>query len=173
MKNSTQAPDKRKRRYRPLGLTIAIISTALMYGFYPLAPLLLVFWLQIQGHSGIGVDLIPDTGGRILIGLGVLNLIASVAAWKGRPSGVRLILIVLVWLTTGLQIARSFISATSFQPTGGTFSPTLPALLCQVPLLLIVPLYVTWYLNRAPARQFYRPTTQIMAEQRLDSQARS
>jgi hypothetical protein len=32
-----------------------------------------------------------------------------------------------------------------------------PVALCQAPLLILVPLYITWYLNRAPARAFYGP----------------
>jgi len=28
-------------------------------------------------------------------------------------------------------------------------------LLCQLPLMVLVPLYVVWYLNRAPARAFF------------------
>jgi hypothetical protein len=149
-------------RYRPLGLTIAILATALGYGIVPLLPIMLVIWTQLTGRS-IGADLVNSPGNWIGMALGVLTLIVSVLAWIGRPYGVRLALLVLVWITTAFTLFR-LLQSLGAPPDmlgevgeiGGSLSGAGTALLCQGPILIFVPLYVTWYLNRAPARAFYR-----------------
>lgn len=146
------------RRYRPLGLMIAIAATAVGYGLLPMFPLLLMLWTRATQRLA-GIDFIGGSVGWLGVGLGALTLIASVAAWIGRPRGVRLFLIGMVWLQVIFNVAR-LIASLSSPPTltevGGTFAPAATGLICQAPLLTLVPLYVTWYLNRAPARQFYR-----------------
>lgn len=146
------------RRYRPLGLMIAIAATAVGYGLLPMFPLLLMLWTRATQRLA-GIDFIGGSVGWLGVGLGVVTLIASVAAWVGRPRGVRLFLIGMVWIQVIFTVAR-LIASLSSPPTltevGGTFAPTATGLICQAPLLTLVPLYVTWYLNRAPARQFYR-----------------
>ncbi len=146
------------RRYRPLGLMIAIAATAVGYGLLPMFPLLLTLWTRATQRLA-GIDFIGGSVGWLGVGLGVVTLIASVAAWVGRPRGVRLFLIGMVWIQVIFNVAR-LIASLSSPPTltevGGTFAPAATGLICQAPLLTLVPLYVTWYLNRAPARQFYR-----------------
>ncbi|PJF36639.1 MAG: hypothetical protein CUN49_04390 [Candidatus Thermofonsia Clade 1 bacterium] len=149
---------QQQRRYRPLGLMIAIAATAVGYGLLPMFPLLLVAWSNLTQRL-VGIDFIGGTLGWLAVGLGALTLVASVGAWIGRPRGVRLFLLGMVWLQTFFGAARwiaSLSGAPSLPEVSGTFSNAAPWLLCQVPLLTLVPLYVTWYLNRAPARQFYR-----------------
>ncbi|MFN7209642.1 MAG: hypothetical protein ACK4P1_04510 [Aggregatilineales bacterium] len=146
------------RRYRPLGLMIAIAATAVGYGLLPMFPLLLMLWTRATQRLA-GIDFIGGGVGWLGVGLGALTLIASVSAWVGRPRGVRLFLIGMVWIQVIFNVAR-LIASLSSPPTltevGGTFAPAAAGLICQAPLLTLVPLYVTWYLNRAPARQFYR-----------------
>ena len=150
------------RRFRPLGLSIAILSAAGLYGLYPMVPLLLLLLTQLRGHN-IGSEVI-DGIGWVNIGLGAATLVASVAAWIGRPPQTRRTLLALVWFATVLrliQAAQSFnqqVPLTSSQVGGNLSSILLPVSLCQIPLLILIPLYMTWYMNRAPARAFYKPS---------------
>jgi hypothetical protein len=149
---STAQPEK---RYRPLGLSVAIVATAVLYGIGPLMPILLLLWVNTEGHS-MGAQLI-DSLAWINVGLSLLILVASVLAWIGRPYWARWLLIGLVLLATALriyQVAQSM-SAGPGEVGGNLSALTQPLALCQLPLLILVPLYIAWYMNRAPARAFY------------------
>ncbi len=155
--SATHTPDQ--PRYRPLGLTIAILATALGYGVLPLLPLMLVVWTAITRRQ-IGTELINTPLNWIMMGLGAITLIACIFAWIGRPQGARLALLGCVWLTTAVwafRVLQSAFSAPELFGVGGSL--TSAGVVCQVPLLILIPVYVTWYLNRAPARQFYRRRT--------------
>jgi hypothetical protein len=146
-----------KRRYRPLGLMIAIGATAVGYGLLPMLPLLLMAWSSLTQRL-VGIDFMGGSVGWLAVTLGAITLVACIAAWIGRPRGVRLFLIGMVWVQALFSAARlisSLGSTPSLPEVSGSFSGAAPMLLCQVPLLTLIPLYVTWYLNRAPARQFY------------------
>lgn len=147
------------KRYRPLGLTIAIVSIAIGYGIIPMLPILLILWSQITRRN-VGVDFVGGPTGWFDVGLGALTLLGCLFAWVGRPYGVRRALLALVWMRTLLIAVRIVEAVTApavvIGEVGGTFSGAT-GLLCQLPLILFIPLYATWYLNRAPARQFYAP----------------
>lgn len=151
--SSTTAP-----RLRPLGLTLAILATALGYGLVPMLPVLLVIWTQLTGRE-IGLEMANTALNWLGVMLGVAVIIACMLAWLGRPRGVRRALLILVWLSTALTVYRLVAVLTSspsmIGEVGGSLSGGATALLCEGPILLFVPLYVTWYLNRAPARAFY------------------
>jgi hypothetical protein len=154
-----QASEQTQARFRPLGLSIAILATALLYGIWPTLPVLLMFWLNAQGRL-IGAEIV-NTLGWVNAGLGLLTLIASVMAWIGRPRWSRWALIALVLLATVFrlyQVAQTLISHPTFigEVSGSLSGFAQPLAVCQLPLLVIVPLYITWYMNRAPARAFYR-----------------
>jgi hypothetical protein len=163
MKNKSKQPTEAvsadsSERYRPLGLTAAILSTAIGYGLLPLTSLLLVAWSALS-RRGIGVELANTPRTYVDVSLGVIVLMACVMAWIGRPRGVRMALLVLVWLSTLLQIYYAVGSplapaTASDELIGGNFDVSR-VLICQMPFLLAIATYVTWYLNRAPARQFY------------------
>ncbi len=146
------------KRYRPFGLTIAVLATALGYGVLPLLPLGLMAWSRVTQRN-LGVDFVGGAPGWIAVILGLLTLVVSFLAWLGRPYRVRAALILLVWLTTALwifRIVQSFTVKPDFLgEVGGSLSSPTAGLVCQLPLLIFIPLYVTWYLNRAPARAFY------------------
>jgi len=158
-----------ERRYRPLGLSIAILMTVVVYGLYPLIWLWPSIWSAIRSQTtGRYVDPMFDfvggTWGQLSIFTGVCILIAAVFAWRGRTRGARFGFLGFVWLATAFQLLRTL---QGIQPTGvplangeafvgGNIEGVLASvLLCQLPFILFLPLYVTWYLNRAPARRFY------------------
>jgi hypothetical protein len=149
---------KPEPRYRPLGMIIAILATAFLYGIIPLVPVGMAGLISLEGHNLSGADL-PFSG--LDIAAGILILVICVMAWIGRPRWIRWVLIICVWLATAYDIER-FVQA--LQPgslnqglSGGSLTElTQSALPCVIILLLGVPLYITWYMNRAPARAFYR-----------------
>jgi hypothetical protein len=149
------------RRFRPLGLSIAILSTAGLYGLWPMVPLLLWLLTRLRGHE-IGSELL-DNSAWFNVVLGAATLIACVMAWVGRPPQTRRTLLALVWFATIVRLVQSAqalsersLPITSAQVGGSLSSVLQPITLCQIPLLILVPLYITWYLNRAPARAFYK-----------------
>jgi hypothetical protein len=156
------------RRFRPLGLSLAIIGTALLYGVVPLLWALPSFtlWLRsMQTGRNSALDGIAGAAfqggeiGTLTVILGVAILIATPFAWIGRPPRTRWLLIGLVWISTLLQLARIW-GALSLNTgdgfAGGSLDQAIASVLtCQLPLIIVMPLYVTWYLNRAPARKFY------------------
>ena len=153
-KNNT----KPERRYRPLGMIIAILATAVIYGLFPLIPVALTLIVRLEGHNMSGADL-PFNNLDIVSGIAILFI--CVLAWIGRTPWIRWVLILSVWLATAYQIER-FLQLMQPQGigqglTGGTFAElSQSALPCVTIFLLLVPLYITWYMNRAPARAFYR-----------------
>jgi hypothetical protein len=154
-----QSPAPGSRRYRPLGLSVAILSAALLYGVLPLLPVLLMVWLNAQGRL-IGAEIVSWLG-WLNAGLGFLTLLASVIAWLGRPSWSRWALIALVLVATALRLIQEaqvlLTRSTGVGDVGGSLSELgRPLALCQIPLLVLVPLYIAWYMNRAPARAFYQ-----------------
>ncbi len=151
------------RRHRPLGLSLAILSTGILYGMMPLLPVVFVLILRGSGHD-LGADVVSPTT-WITAGLAVLVLIVAVVAWLSHSPRSRWLLLGVVWIATAfylIQIVQSLTpSPQSGTPeVGGSLSgANTSVLLCQVPLLILVPLYITWYLNRAPARAFYQSQT--------------
>ena len=123
-----------KRRFRPLGLSLAILAVFLTLGFFPLIPALFVVLLKAEGHT---ID--PGESAFWLPSLvGIVVLVLSVFAWIGRPPRARslfLIASVLAMLVT---------------------------LYALIPIRLLVLLYTLWYLNRAPARTYFaRPANAV------------
>src|SRR5689334_6654456 len=148
---------KPERRYRPLGMIIAILATAVIYGLFPLVPVVMAGVVTLEGHNMAGADLPYNT---LDIAASIVILLICVLAWIGRTPWIRWILILSVWLATAYQFEKFYQSA---QPqgiqglNGDTFTDISQSVLpCIIIFLVLVPLYITWYMNRAPARAFYR-----------------
>lgn len=147
-------------RYRPLGISVALLATTLFYGLYPLVFAYPALWSAVTGRGELfGFEFMGGNWGLVGLGLAVPILVATVFAWRGRPSGVRLLYIGLVWAAAAAQLARQ-IPALNPPSPNAPFSGSnieLPAsfYVCLTIFNFLIPLYVTWYLNRAPARAFY------------------
>lgn len=158
-------PKKRRlprsqRVYRPLGLSIAIVSTGLIYGLLPLVTIYFkwrIGAIQDKGliESGIDITTWDWLGGAF----GLVMLALCVPAWLGRPARIRWVFVgalLVVVAIHALRIVQVWTEDVDPIFGGQPEQAVHDFLLCQVPVLVMVPLYVVWYLNRAPARAFYR-----------------
>lgn len=148
------------RVFRPLGLTLAIASTAVIYG---LLPMLRVYFLWRINRSaddalmlgGVDVTTWDWLGGA----LGAVMLALCVWVWIGRPYGIQFVFVGLLLVLTAVHLYRIVeVWQTDIDPlSGGPSQQRAQDLFtCEFPALVVVPLYVVWYLNRAPARAFFR-----------------
>ena len=154
---------------RPLGLSIAIIVSFMLFSMLPLAQVAFVLLLQ---HQFAAIDFMTQggaVGGELQIGTinlvapaisGFIFLVVSVLAWRGKPRGIRLIFAVAVILITLMVIGLTALSLGT-PPTleqgldsGADLGNTL--LRTRAVVSILVALYVIWYVNRGPARAFYR-----------------
>ena len=160
MKQARQSKEVREPRKRPLGLLIAVIATALVYGVGPLIyPILFIAFVVRKGGPPSGVDSSNLAVVQSVV-VGVVVLLLCLSAWMGRPRWGRLALIGVVWAVTIFQLVSvigslSARAAPDNQVGGDLLALVKPAQYCELILLVLIPLYITWYLNRAPARAFY------------------
>ncbi len=160
MKRSGKPKNVTDRRYRPLGLTIALLATVGLYGLWPMLPTLLLLWVDARGHQNVGGEII-NTLGWVNTAFGFITVVACVMAWVGRPRWSRWLVIALVLVATVFRLVQTVQSLTTSSCGIGQVCGSLQALerpygLCQGLMLILVPLYIVWYMNRAPARAFYR-----------------
>jgi hypothetical protein len=161
---------------RPFGLNLAILTVALVFGVMPLLRIGLEVWLytHFQNFSwtvGTGDEAIdPIMAGIDFdfnyvsgIGQGLLSaaiLIFCVMAWRGRPRWARYALLWSVLLIDAIYVLGVILSLTMPpDPSAGMTSADGFANSLQVgffALLALTTTYLVWYLNREPARAFYR-----------------
>lgn len=159
-----------KRPHRPLGLSLAIITSVMLFSILPLVQIGIILMLRqqfravefLESGGAIGGDLMGIADSRLLlqVGLGVLFFLLSIAAWRGRPSAVRGLMVAAVLLMTALTIGLDL--STIFQQqdlsqgidSSAALGDTL--LWARIITSALVALYVVWYINRGPARAFYR-----------------
>jgi hypothetical protein len=175
---SFQQPDNRPPR--TFGLIVAIVTSAIMFSFIPLIQVGMV--MAIQARVGAVVATIPAPSGddgtmeafasganfqgaepaRLAVQtiLALTFLVIAALAWRGRMPRIRLIFSVSIVLystltiSLALQAALSPVDISQGIDSGTEIGHTL-ALLQAVTTALIM-LYVLWYVNRAPARAFFR-----------------
>src|SRR5258706_11656597 len=138
---------------RPPGFRIAILTTGLLYGIGPLVPLVLT--LLVNARGGPVTAELPNFIGWLNVLTGIVTLAVCGLAWRGRPRWSRWALIGIVWIASIVQ----FIAFLRPPDGAGESSVTIysgSVFVCQLMLYLLVPIYLTWYLNRAPARAFYQ-----------------
>jgi cytochrome bd-type quinol oxidase subunit 2 len=162
---------------RPLGVSLAIAASVLLYFVAPLLQVGMI--LLVESHfermqpviEFEGDEFEAITGGdfrgeitddrlilQIVLGVAFLGLAAI--AWRGKPSYIRFVFIGAVLFLTALTIGLSILpgaEASDADISGGSLDALAASLDCiQIGVSLLIPLYVIWYLNRGPARAFYR-----------------
>jgi hypothetical protein len=152
---------------RPLGVTIAIILSVCLFSLFPIAQLGLVVLVQHQVNSDLG-----GTGGITMLGvdetmllvqmfLRVAFLVVAFFAWRGRPPVMRFVFMAFILILTVLTIAANLLPSLTTQTCTQLPCDSSAEYLREIARLtllptILVPLYVVWYLNRGPARAFYR-----------------
>ncbi len=143
------------QRFRPIGLSLAIVGSLLVFGFFPLIPALFVVLLALQGHhlSPEGLEFwAPAVMGILAIGVCAI-------AWRGRVRWGRIAFLVCTLLALAVNLYATF-KPTELRFTSGMGGGSLDGLfrglvLCLVPIRLLTALYCLWFVSRAPARAFY------------------
>lgn len=166
---------------RPFGLSLAIIASVMLFTILPLMQVSMVLIVQYRLQSSEPMlQIEPDSEGvaPIAMGgnftgvdesalflqtlLGLMFLLIAVFTWVGRPRSIRFVFMVAVVGLTLLTLIVSVVpllTQTNFQngiDSGADLSRSL--LTSRILLSILIPLYVTWYINRAPARAFFRGT---------------
>jgi hypothetical protein len=148
-----------ERVRRPLGVTFAVLATALWFGIFPLIKLYFLIRLgNVVEDNGMSSGVEITTWNYIETSLGLVILALCVLAWLGRPSWIRYGLVAAIAVPTLITLYQIFhtLSEAVDPIFGGPEEEAWRRVLgCQVPGLLIIPLYVAWYLNRAPSRAFF------------------
>jgi hypothetical protein len=170
---------RERRPGRPLGLSLAIIASALLFAVLPL--LQVGFALSFQARfsalgdtefnfpgedptepfaSGVSMDGVDTVALLVQGGVSLLFLGVCVLAWIGRPGWIRFVLLAAVLILALLSLVV-LIAQLNMPPSledGLTSADDLGRNLrwTEIAFTILIPLYVAWYLNRAPSRAFYR-----------------
>jgi hypothetical protein len=114
------------------------------------------------GPAASGGDLLGvPTGSLLLQGtLALVFLVIGVFAWRGRPARIRFVMMgaVIIYTLIGVVgLVLQMTAAPSLEQGISSIDSVWSALYLREFLgQLLVTLYVLWYLNRAPARAFFR-----------------
>jgi hypothetical protein len=162
---------------RTLGVSLAILASVMLFSVFPLlqlAMLLIINFrfrnvdLPVPGQEGtvapiaVGGDFTGVANEVVVIQavIGVVYLVIAFFAWRGRPRWIRFAMLAAVVAMTLVTVAFS-ISPLFTQPdlsqgidSGEALRRTL--LSSQLVISILVALYVVWYMNRGPARAYYR-----------------
>lgn len=175
----TPAADTQPRPGRPLGLSLAILLCVMLYSVLPFALLGLDFMIQSRFQqfddmtipmpdgeelraiaAGSDAELVNTRRLVIEAGLGLGFLVIAVFAWRGRPRWMRLLLMAFVLFFAAFNAYAIFMALTRIPSLdeGITSADGLvnSFLIGRLVITVLIPVYVVWYLNRAPARAFYR-----------------
>lgn len=176
---SAHETDKPAKPGRPFGLSLAIILSVGLYVVLPVFQLVVQVGLQeriSQIDSPIEVDGRELTAGAIggsftLVSAAELVvqtvaagafLAVAIFAWRGRPRGIRIGFTVMVLMYAGVTAfvtARTLLARSDLSQGISSADELVRQALCGVLVTtIVIPLYVVWYINRAPARAFYRGT---------------
>jgi hypothetical protein len=158
---------------RPFGVSLAIFVSVCLFTILPLMQVGMI--LLVRQHflnlnfedSGLqtiamGGDFLGVPEGSIIVQsvLSLAFLVVAALAWRGKPSSMRFIMVGAVILLTVIQlisVVASQLSAPNFQAGSSSLDGLMNSIgTGQFILQLLVLLYVAWYMNRGPARAFYR-----------------
>ena len=152
---------------RPFGVTLAIGVSVLFFSIIPLMTVGMRFALEtyiLDSTSDDGVvvgtdspDPLTDTDTLIQLGISVGFLGIAFFSWRGRPRWMRFALMISVVVIAAVLLVQAFNNFQGSALEGGSVDSLIHFLRQgQILFLILIPLYVVWYLNRAPARAFYR-----------------
>ncbi|MEQ8674219.1 MAG: hypothetical protein RLP44_17690 [Aggregatilineales bacterium] len=164
---------------RPFGVTLAIIASVLVFSFIPIGQLAMFVTVReflgdqsdaftipygdeevAVGDSGGSLEDVFDNTQIILqLGMSLGFLVIAFFAWRGKPAFMRYVFMGTVLLLTVINLGLIIVPLLDSTPqsSGGSLDGLFASLQCgQLTLIILVPIYVVWYLNRGPARAFFR-----------------
>ncbi|MBZ0298270.1 MAG: hypothetical protein K8J31_00930 [Anaerolineae bacterium] len=155
---------------RPLGLSIAIIISLMLYTLLPFAQVIFMLSLRqqfqtiefLEAGGAIGGDLkgLQDLNLLLPVLNGVIFLVVAVLAWRGGSRLIRpvfVLSVVLITMVTILLTVRAMGIPPSAQAGLDSATAAVDTLLeARIIASVLIALYVIWYANRGPARAFYR-----------------
>jgi hypothetical protein len=158
---------------RPFGVTLAIIASACFFSILPLLQVGLI--LSVRQHfvnmdfQDTGLELIamggdflgvPESSLILQSILSIAFLTIAVLAWRGKPSSIRFIMIIAVIILTLIKfvsVLLPLINQPGFQAGASSMEGLMNVLgTGQLFIEILVLIYVVWYMNRGPARAFFR-----------------
>ncbi len=159
-----------QRPGRTIGLSLAIFASVMLFSILPLGQVVVFLLLrertrQVEflvegGAIGGNIGGVTDITLIIQVIMGLIFLVIAGFAWRGRPASIRFIFVAAVVVLTAVNIGLTLISLNDAQTlnAGLDSSAALTASLLRGRLIVsaVVALYVIWYVNRGPARAFYR-----------------
>lgn len=160
---------------RTLGLSLAIVTSVVLFSVLPLlqvsAPWLIQYRMRQTSVAlpddstspiAVGGEFVGISDGEIFfqVGSSVVFLLIAVGAWLGRPRWIRTAMIAAVLGLLLVTVVTSIAALITPQrlDAGIDSGYELARALVYWRLLISggVALYVLWYMNRGPARAFYR-----------------
>lgn len=159
--------DYTQKPKRPLGVSIAIIASILIFTILPILEIVLLISIDnlmtfdSVGRSGLNVN---DQTGTLpqqmiaQVALAVGFFVIAVIAWFGRPRQIRFILSLAVafeaFLTIGLQILPRLAEAPTVLDSSRDVNQQI--LIFYLIMTILITTYVIWFFNRWAARAYYR-----------------
>ena len=162
---------------RTLGISLAIIAGVFLFSCLPLSQVAVLLSLNArQGFEFLPSEQenqdLPSIVGTEILELNTMGLVAQAAlalgflaiaviTWRGRPANMRFVFVGLVILLTAgnlIQLSSLMTAPPPTPQTGMDSSGDLGRTLAvsQLCVTLLIPTYIVWYMNRGPARAFYR-----------------
>jgi hypothetical protein len=162
-----------QRPPRPFGVTLAILASLILFTFFPLMEVGMLISVRLHFANlkfsddgtqpfAMGADFlgIPDSKIALQAVIAIVFLIIAFFAWRGRPTVMRYVLMLScagLTLYNILNIVVPQLSQQNVDSGASSLDSILSSLsLGQFAIGVLVTLYVVWYLNRGPARAFYR-----------------
>ena len=162
-----------QRPPRPFGVTLAILASLILFSIFPLIEVGMLISVRLHFANlkftddgtqpfAMGADFlgIPDSKIILQAAIAIIFLIIAFLAWRGRPRYMRYVLMLTCALLTFfniLNVIAGQLSQQSLDSGASSLDSILNSLsLGQFAIGLLVTFYVVWYLNRGPARAFYR-----------------
>lgn len=152
---------EKKAPARPLptfGLRLGLMVTFMTMGVTPLLKVYIAYRLN-AGENEIAWGVPFDLWIKLVGICAVATLIATVLAWRGRPAAIQWILPILLVMSLILICAEAAVRYYSDCPTciiqvNQDFINRIFRFL--IPLQVLTVIYMVWYINREPAKRFYR-----------------
>lgn len=171
--------ENRVPSHRPLGVSLAIVLAGSLFGLIPGLNLAMLLFVQARLSNIANTEVTLPDGSvmTVMSSGGYENLINPAAfivqacvclwvfavcimAWRGKPKGIRWVFTATVlilasitaYVTLGALWGRPDLSAGVSSADAVDGFEWANAIFASV----LLPLYTVWYMNRAPARAFFR-----------------